>query len=73
MRPEPELLDLSKPVTVTVNGARIFSGPCDQHHEIRIAEKDGSFSAETEQRVIRHRTLAALRACLERPISWRQA
>jgi RNA polymerase sigma-70 factor, ECF subfamily len=29
--------------------------------------------SEANVRVIRHRTLASLRTCLERPISWRQA
>jgi RNA polymerase sigma-70 factor (ECF subfamily) len=44
---------------------------CDDWADARIA---GELAlSEANVRVIRHRTLAALRSCLERPISWRQA
>jgi RNA polymerase sigma-70 factor (ECF subfamily) len=44
---------------------------CDDWADARIA---GELAlSEANVRVIRHRTLATLRSCLERPISWRQA
>jgi hypothetical protein len=56
LRPESELLDLTKPITVTVNGASVFSATCGTGEEIRISEKDGSFIAEAAPRMIRCRT-----------------
>lgn len=44
---------------------------CDDDTDAEIAE--ALALTVSNVRVIRHRTLAALRACLERPISWRQA
>ena len=44
---------------------------CDDHADAQIASSLAL--SEANVRVIRHRTLAALRSCLERPISWRQA
>jgi DNA-directed RNA polymerase specialized sigma24 family protein len=44
---------------------------CDDSPDLEIASALAISPANV--RVIRHRTLAALRACLERPISWRQA
>lgn len=43
---------------------------CNDDDDREIAEAIGITS--TNVRVIRHRTLAALRTCLERPISWVQ-
>jgi RNA polymerase sigma-70 factor (ECF subfamily) len=44
---------------------------CDDSADAEIAGALALTAANV--RVIRHRTLAALRACLERPISWRRA
>jgi RNA polymerase sigma factor (sigma-70 family) len=44
---------------------------CEDHADAEIASTLSL--SEANVRVIRHRTLAALRSCLERPISWRQA
>jgi RNA polymerase sigma factor (sigma-70 family) len=44
---------------------------CEDHADAQIAST--LRLSEANVRVIRHRTLAALRTCLERPISWRQA
>ncbi|HKU40650.1 MAG TPA: sigma-70 family RNA polymerase sigma factor [Polyangiales bacterium] len=48
----------------------IYATFCEDHADAHIA---GTLElSETNVRVIRHRTLAALRSCLERPFSWRQ-
>jgi RNA polymerase sigma-70 factor (ECF subfamily) len=44
---------------------------CEDHADAQIASTLSL--SEANVRVIRHRTLAALRSCLERPISWSQA
>jgi pimeloyl-ACP methyl ester carboxylesterase len=56
LRPESELLDLTKPITVTVNGAAALSAVCGNDQEIRITAKGGGFVAAAVPRVVRRRT-----------------
>jgi hypothetical protein len=56
LRPEPELLDLAKPITVTVNGASVFSSLCGADQEIRLTAQGDGFVATAAPRVVRSRT-----------------
>lgn len=56
LRPESELLDLAKPITVTVNGTAVFSSVCAGNHEIRLTAQGDTWTGSIEPRVIRSRT-----------------
>ena len=56
LRPERELIDLTKTIAVTVNGAAIFSGVCGENQEVRITAQGDGFVAAVAPRVVRSRT-----------------
>lgn len=56
IRPEPELLDLSSPIIVTVDGHQVFQGTCDIDHEIQLTKTQDGWNATLADRTPRSRT-----------------
>ncbi|MBN1343999.1 MAG: 5'-nucleotidase C-terminal domain-containing protein [Phycisphaerae bacterium] len=45
LRPDPALLDLTKPIRVTVSGKQVFTGPCSHQQEISLTKSNGHWQA----------------------------
>ena len=53
LRPEPELLDMAKPIRVTVGGKVAFRGVCTAEQEIRLGFADGLWTGSVVPRTVR--------------------
>ncbi|UUO09182.1 5'-nucleotidase C-terminal domain-containing protein [Blastopirellula sp. J2-11] len=56
IRPEPSLLDLAAPITLLVNGQKLFQGECSIQEEIRLVKEGDAWTAAIGPRKPRSRT-----------------
>jgi len=53
LRPESELLNMAKPISVAVNGKQVFTGLCSEEQEIRLTFVDGAWTGTVGPRKVR--------------------